>query len=139
MTMPTDQWAKHSKAVEILGTRFRGVAFAKAPFDIMDEKSRFYQVKCPNDRKGRHEGECRISISRDELNFGMLLRGKFIFIIVYNNHSYFIPFSDLKKRILANKPSQTKLGGLRRQVTLGRKFLSQYLTEQNGVGFLGGP
>jgi hypothetical protein len=125
--MSTEQWTRHSKTVEVLRTRFNGTAFTKAPFDIMDENNNFYQVKCPNDRKGKHKGECRISVSRDELNFGMLLKGSFIFIVVYDNCEYVIPFSDLEKRILANKPSQTKLGGMRRQVTLGRKFLSQYL------------
>jgi len=93
------------------------------------EWGNFYEVKCPSDRRGRHKGECLITITEDEQKFGELFSNRFTIIILFNGVKYNIPFSDLKERIMRNRVDRTPLGGtprVRRQVTLGKSFLKKY-------------
>jgi hypothetical protein len=70
MLTKREQMKRHTPYVSRLTKTVSGFAFYHAPFDIIDKSGHFYEVKCPSDRLGKHEGECRISISEDELKFG---------------------------------------------------------------------
>lgn len=119
---------RHQIAVKKIQKKVGGVAFRTGPFDIMDKEGNFYEVKCPRKRKGRHLSECRISISDDEYKFG-LLNEKLIYFILFDGKEYVVPFNDLRRRIERNRLDSHIWGNvvrLRRQVTLGQKFLSHY-------------
>jgi len=126
----TKLWNRHKRAVEIFAKSLDGTIFNSAPFDIIGGNGEhFYEVKCPSDRRGRHKGECRITITEDEQKFGELFSNRFTIIILFNGVKYNIPFSDLKERIMRNRVDRTPLGGvprIRRQVTLGKSFLKKY-------------
>ena len=126
-----EQWARHKKTVQEIAKELQGTAFNSAPFDIINiDGTVFYEVKSPSDRKGKHKGECRISISEDERKFGHLMRNQFLILIVFNGTKYSIPFPDLEDRITRNRLNSSSFGGtqrLKRQVTLGKKFLQKYI------------
>ena len=132
-----EQWARHKQVVQEIAKEMQGTIFNSAPFDIMTEEgTTFYEVKSPSDRHGKHKGECRISISEDERKFGQLMRNQFVIIIVFSGAKYPIPFPDLEDRIARNRLNSSSFGGtqrLKRQVTLGKKFLQKYIEEQKGM------
>jgi hypothetical protein len=121
---------KHSKAVEEIAQSLDGVAFNQAPFDIVSKKgNQFYEVKTVSKLKGRHKGECRISITQDELNFASIFPDNFTIIILFDTVRFDVPFHDLEERIMHNKTFNSPLGGfqrLHRQITLGKSFLKKY-------------
>jgi hypothetical protein len=126
----SEQWARHKQMVQETAKELQGTIFNCAPFDIMNEEGTiFYEVKSPSDRHGKHKGECRISISEDERKFGQVMRNRLVIIIVFNEVKYLIPFPDLEDRITRNRLNSSSFGGterLKRQVTLGKKFLQKY-------------
>ena len=128
MLTKKEQMKRHTKYVSQLTKTLGGLAFYHAPFDIIDKNGNFYEVKCPSDRLGKHKGECRISISEDELKFGEMVF-PYTIVIFFNGQRFDIPFRDLRERIIRNKVSKTQYGAssiLKRQVTIGKKFLSRY-------------
>ena len=129
--MPVNErWARHKIAVQKIAEEKRGVVFNSAPFDVIDNDRVFYEVKSPSDRKGKHKGECRLSISEDEIKFGQLFKERFIFVIIFNENKYVVPFIELEKRILRNRSNRHLFGNVirvGRQITLGKKFLQKYI------------
>jgi len=127
----TKQWNKHRQQVDRLAEELNGVAFTKAPFDIVDKNHKFYEVKIVNPRSGRHSAECPISISENEVLFGELFENDLTYVIFFKGNKYIIPFNDLKNRIRGIKPSKSTFHGIVRTkilVSLGKKFLAKYQT-----------
>jgi hypothetical protein len=59
---------------------FGGTAFETAPFDLIDAKGRFIEVKINASKKNKY----RIQLSKDEVNFGKLAK---LFILFINTPS----------------------------------------------------
>jgi hypothetical protein len=124
-----EQYNKHRKMVEKVANELRGIMFTKAPFDIIDERKQFYEIKVVGARKGRHSSECRINVSENELKFGEIFGDKLTYIIFFKENKYIIPFKDLEQRIKANKPTKSALKGALKvtfQPCLSQKFLSKF-------------
>ena len=131
-----EQWLRHKNAVAKIAEKKQGISFNSAPFDIVDCDGIFYEVKTPSDLKGKHKGECRLTLSEDEKKFGDLFGDKFIVIIIFNEVTYSVPFSELEQRISRNRLKIHIFGGTerrQRQITLGKKFLQKYIEEQKGM------
>ena len=77
----SERFEEHQKAVERIRRELDGTSFSRAPFDLVDKKSQFYEVKVVGQRKGRHYDECRFSISEDEIKFGQIF--DLVFILLF--------------------------------------------------------
>ena len=125
----TEDWNTHRVAVDKLAEELGGVAFTKAPFDIVDKEKRFYEVKTVRPRTGRHSSECSVHISENEIKFGEIFEEGLTYIILFKGNKYTIPFKDLKRKIEKAKPYKSNLFGTWRTyvlLCLSKKFLNEY-------------
>jgi len=123
-------WNAHRKKVDELAKEFNGVAFTKAPFDIIDDKRKFYEVKVVNPRSGRHSAECPIAVSENEVLFGEIFGDSLFYVVFFKGNKYVIPFNDVKLRLRNIKPNKSTLHGTIRTkflLSLSKKFLSKFL------------
>jgi len=119
---------RHRSAVSEIGKELGGTTFSKAPFDILTDDAKFFEVKCPSPRKGKHSSECRITVSEEERRFGEIM--PLTFIILFKGKRYLIPFATLRNTLLKNRVNRHSFGNVireDRQITLGKKFLESLL------------
>lgn len=125
----TEDWNTHRVVVDKLAEELGGIAFTKAPFDIVDKEKQFYEVKTVRPRTGRHSSECSVHISENEIKFGEIFEEELTYIILFKGNKYNIPFKDLKRKIGNAKPYKSNLFGTWRTYVLlylSKKFLSKY-------------
>jgi hypothetical protein len=120
---------RHREVVNELAKELDGVVFTKAPFDIIDKKLRFFEVKVVRPLTGKHSAECRLNISENEVKFGEIVGDKLIYVIIFKGEKYIIPFNELMSRIKSVKPFKGTLPGTISNVfrpCLSKKFLAKY-------------
>ena len=125
--------ARHEEYVQTSIRNFGGVRFTKAPFDIIDNKGRFIEVKTVNKTMSKSQYYPVLTLSREEFKFA--LRKKIWYIFVLKGYVFFFPFSAVRERFLRagwQKATPSKYG-LRqvKRIYVPLKLLKAWVLEGN--------